>query len=176
MKPQTIFLIIFSLFFISCGSKKKIVEKEKIKIEQIASIDKSETIETKKDSIAIKAETKVSITDESTIQLTQADPNKEIILIDSQGRQTKIKGANAVISKRVEKVKVETKDSVNLKVNESLESLVRIKTKTNKESQTLKKDLAVKRGFPWWILILIGVVYLVVSYFRKTLNPLGWIG
>ena len=174
MKPQTLILLILIIAFSSCGSKKKLIEKEKIKIETSTAISQTEIKETKKDSSGTKTETKVSITDESTIDLTQADPNKEITLIDSEGRQTKIKGANAVISKRVEKVEVESKDSVSLISNETIQTDLKIETETKQESQTLKKDLAVKRGFPWWIIIIVGVAYLVVSYFRKTLNPLGW--
>src|SRR5690606_29920142 len=165
--------ILAVIFLCSCGSKKKLVEKEKIKIETSQTISQEVKTETKKDSSAIKTETKVSITDESTIELTQADPNKEITLIDENGKETKIKGANAVISKRVEKVEVESKDSVSLISNETIQTDLKIETETKQESQTLKKDLAIKRGFPWWIIIIVGVVYLVVSYFRKTLNPLG---
>lgn len=172
---RTLLFIILIIALSSCGSKKKLVEKEKVNIEQSTSISQEVKTEIKKDSSGTKTETKVSITDESTIELTQADPNKEITLIDSEGKQTKIKGANAVISKRKETAKVETKDSVSLISNEVVETDLNIETKTKQESQALKKDLAVKRGFPWWILILIGVVYLVVSYFRKTLNPLGWL-
>src|SRR5690606_27484921 len=162
MKHLTILLIILS--FISCGSKKKLVEKEKIKIETSTAISLTEIKDTKKDSYGTKTETKVSITDESTIELTQADPNKEIKQLDSEGRQTKIKGANAVISKRVEKVEVENKDSVSLISNETSQTDLKIETETKQESQTLKKDLAVKRGFPWWIIIIVVVIYIGVSY------------
>jgi hypothetical protein len=176
MKVQKIIPYILAVVFLcSCGSKKKLVEKEKVRIETSTSISQTDINETKKDSTGTKTETKVSITDESTIELTQADPNKEITLIDSQGRETKIKGANAVISKRKEVAKVEMKDSVSLISNEVAQTDLKIETNTKKESQTVKKDLAVKRGFPWWIIIIVGVVYLVVSYFRKTLNPLGWV-
>ena len=175
MKHLTILLLILIIALSSCGSKKKIVEKEKVKIETSTAISQTEIKETKKDSSGTKTETKVSITDESTIELTQADPNKEITLIDENGKETKIKGANAVISKRKEMAKVESKDSVVLISNEVAQTDLKIETETKQESQTLKKDLAVKRGFPWWIIIIVGVVYLVVSYFRKTLNPLGWL-
>ena len=174
MKLQNIILIILIISFSSCGSKKKLVEKEKVKIETSTAISQTEIKESKKDSSGTKTETKVSITDQNTIELTQADPDKEITLIDSEGRQTKIKGANAVISKRKEVAKVEMKDSVSLVVNEINETDLKIETETKQESQTLKKDLAVKRGFPWWILIIIAVVYLAVSYFKKTLNPVSW--
>lgn len=174
MKLQTILLLILLIYFSSCGSKKKLVEKGKVKTEQTSSLQESTIKESKKDSSGTKTETKVSITDESTIELTQADPNKEITLIDSEGKETKIKGANAVISKRKEKVEVESKDSVQLLVNESLESLVKIETELKQESQTLKKDLAIERGFPWWILIIIVVLYGVVSYF-KGFNPINWL-
>src|SRR5690606_4052490 len=111
MKLQTIIPYILAVIFLcSCGSKKKLVEKEKVKTEQTSSLHESTIKETKKDSSGTKTETKVSITDESTIELTQADPNKEITLIDENGKETKIKGANAVISKRKEMAKVESKD------------------------------------------------------------------
>lgn len=172
MKNLTILLLILICF--SCGSKKKIVEKEKVKIEETSNISLNEINETKKDSTGTKTETKVSITDESTIELIQADPNKEITLTDANGKQTKIKGANAVLSKRKEKVKVETKDSVSLISNEVVQTDLKIETESKQESQNIKKDLAVKRGFPWWILIIVGVVYIGVSIWRKSVNPLGW--
>src|SRR5690606_41214600 len=115
---KTIPYILAVIFLCSCGSKKKLVEKEKVKIETSTAISQTEIKATKKDSSGTKTETKGSITDESTIELTQADPDKEITLIDSEGRQTKIKGANAVIWKRKEMVKEESKDSVVLIDNE----------------------------------------------------------
>lgn len=175
MKPQRLILIILLITFSSCGSKKKIVEKERVKIEQTTAIQETTSKEVKKDSTGTKTETKVSITDESTIELTQADSDKEIMLIDSEGRKTRIKGANAVISKRNETAKVERKDTASISLEETVNSDIKIDSSIKQESQTIKKDLAVKRGFPWWILIFIGIVYLAISYFRKTLNPLGWL-
>lgn len=172
---KTLLFIILIIALSSCGSKKKLVEKEKVNIEQSTSISQEVKTEIKKDSSGTRTETKVSITDESTIELVQADPNKEITLIDSEGKQTKIKGANAVISKRKETAKVENKDSVSLISNEIIETDLNIETETDITKENHNLNLDVNRGFPWWILILIGVVYLVVSYFRKTLNPLGWL-
>ena len=140
-------------------------------------VSQTETKETKNDSNSTKEQTRFSVSEDNVVQLTQADPNKEITLIDSRGRETKIKGANAIISTRKEEKKEDVKETVVLNKVENEKKDIKAEQSKKENIQTNKRnsDAEIKRGFPWWILILIGVVYLIVSYFRKTLNPLGWL-
>jgi hypothetical protein len=54
------------------------------------------------------------------------------------------------------------------------------KTETDLKEKTISKNKSVskeKQGkFPWWWIVIALVLYLAISYLRKTLNPLGWIG
>lgn len=171
-------IIVLTLTLGGCGSKKKTVQSSEYSAEiaKVERVKETKEAETKKE---IKTESKSeshSITENSDVTLTQGDPDKEIILTDSQGRVTKIKGANAVISTRKETVR--KKDTLYSEIKESAKE----KTVTEKESDTAieikGKDKIINKQkdgrFPWWILILAAVLYLAVSYFRKTLNPIGW--
>jgi hypothetical protein len=128
-------------------------------------------------STAAKTETH-SITENSDVSLTQADPDKEITLIDPQGRVTKIKGANAVISSRKETMT--KKDTFGQSLSKIELSKSAKKSETNLKERATSKNKSVskeKKGkFHWWWIVIALVLYLAISYLRKTLNPLGWIG
>ena len=174
----TFIIVILAGVFMSCGSKKKIVEKESVKIEKAEVtevVEKTETVAVKDSTTAQKSESH-TITENSDVTLTQADPNKEIILTDSKGNITKIKGANAIISTR--KADIKTKDTISIKLSETVkfttDLVIKKESKESIEKDKTSKDLIVKRGFPWWILIVLGVLYGGVSYFKKTINPISW--
>lgn len=179
MKHLTILLIIL-LSFSSCGSRKK-NKASKVRIEQVAKRDmKNIILRNNTKSMEVKEVEKEthSITENNDVELIQADPNKEIILIQPNGDTTKIKGANAFISsrKQIKKEKEKKLDSISFLDKSLMELSQKVESESNIKAVDESLSVDVKRGFPWWILILIGVVYLVVSYFRKTLNPLGWVG
>jgi hypothetical protein len=164
----------------SCGGKKKAVQVSEVsteiaKVERVNEITENHFVELNK--MVAKTETH-SITENSDVSLTQADPDKEITLIDPQGRVTKIKGANAVISSLKESVsKIDTfgqKISNIDKSKTTKNSETDLKEKTTSKNKSVSKE---KQGkFHWWWIVIALVLYLAISYFRKTLNPLKWIG
>lgn len=113
----------------------------------------------------------------SDVSLTQADPDKEITLIDPQGRVTKIKGANAVISNRKETVT--KKDTFRQKMSKNKLTKNIKKTQTDLKERAISKNKSIskeKQGkFPWWWIVIALVLYLAISLLRKSFNPLGWI-
>jgi hypothetical protein len=164
----------------SCGGKKKLVQSseystEIAKVERVNEITENHIVEF--NNMVVKTETH-SITENSDVTLTQADPDKEITLIAPDGSVTKIKGANAVISSRKETItKKDTFGQILSKIELSKSEK---KTETDLKEKTISKNKSVskeKQGkFPWWWIVIALVLYLAISYLRKTLNPLGWIG
>jgi hypothetical protein len=164
----------------SCGGKKKLVQKSEFsteiaKVERVNELEENSVV---KDYLTTQKTKTHSITENSDVSLTQADPDKEITLIAPDGSVTKIKGANAVISSRKESVsKIDTFGQKMSKIDKSKtakNSETDLKEKTTSKNKSVSKE---KQGkFPWWWIVIALVLYLAISYFRKTLNPLGWIG
>lgn len=167
------------LLAMGCGGKKKLVQKsefstEVAKVERVNELTENNV----KTDISTSSKTEThSITENSDVSLTQADPDKEITLIDPQGRVTKIKGANAVISNRKETVT--KKDTFRQKMSKNKLTKNIKKTQTDLKERAISKNKSIskeKQGkFPWWWIVIALVLYLAISLLRKSFNPLGWI-
>lgn len=167
---------------VSCGSRKKTVDKTEEATELVITdkeekkIDKTE--ETKKETNAKKEVTKETETQDFNVEIE--DPSKGFEL-EKETKDGKItwRGTNIKnLSNKKETSKEESKDSSVTKE----ETKSKTKEASKKDNSTAAKakhkasntGLEVERGFPWWILIVVGITYGVISYFRG-LNPLKWL-
>lgn len=174
-----IILLLLVALLASCGSKKKTTQKSKTSTEINEALKVNELTEkgVVKESLTTQNSELHQLTFNSDVRLTQADPDKEITLTDPDGRVTIIKGANALISHRREET--HSKDSIVQKtMNKSIEvstKAIESNTTTKAESKERNTDVVIERGFPWWLLILVIVIYSAISIWRKTLNPVKWV-
>ena len=170
----TLLIGILIVALTSCGSKKKVVEKEEEKIE-IEIIDKKEE---KKDveKETKKEEKKETDTKDENFYFEIEDANKEFeIEKEEKDGKTTWKGKNVKIVDFTKKeTKEQKKSTEETKEKETTEKKTDLKEKVATNKKSTNKDLEVKRGFPWWILAVFGVVYLALSLFKKTFNPLSW--
>lgn len=185
IKIRILFFVVFILILLAataCGSKKKVVEKtdNSTKVEVV---DNKKEIKDSSEDFK-KEETKEF---EKTIDSDQEDfyveidnPEKDFeIEKETKDGKTTWKGKNI---KNLDFNKKRSKDSFKEK-NETNEELVREEKSEIKEESvsndiskttTFKKDLEVERGLSWIWIILAILLYLIISYFRRTLNPVNW--
>jgi PBP1b-binding outer membrane lipoprotein LpoB len=132
-----------ALLLIGCGSRKSTVQKETVK-EQT---EQTATTETKTDT----NET-VKVVDTSTIDEIEFIPidNTQPIIYNGQ----KVFNAKIRHSKRKNDITtVSSKKVAETRRNE-------VKTKVKREVKVKDKVTEAKRGFPWWILLVICALYL----------------
>lgn len=132
-----------ALLLIGCGSRKATTQKEvsKEQTEQTATTEtKTDTNET------------VKVIDTSTvyeIEFIPIDNSKPIIY-----GTTKVYNAKIRHSKRKNDITTETvKKVAQIEKKE-------VKTKVKREVKVKDKVTEAKRGFPWWVLLVIGALYL----------------
>ena len=171
-------LVWLVLWATSCGGKKKLTQKSQFsteiaKVERVSELTEKATV---KESLTVQKTETHSITENSDVTLTQADPDKEIILTDPQGRVTKIKGANALIS--IRKKTVRKKDTFGQKMSKTdlTKNVKQTETDSKEKTTAIEKNVSKEKEgkFPWWWLILIAIFYLGFSLWRKSVNPLRW--
>ena len=169
---KLILIILLSLVLIGCKTKKKVTERteEKIELSEIKKIVDSTKKEVKKN-VLIKNKSEVlKITEDKDVELTQADPNKEIVVIDSRGKKTVYKGANVTIrDKKIKESKVDT-SSTNTEIVETDNSTKTDNsiTKTKTEIKKRKSDSFVKGISPAIGLgIGLGVIVLLLLAYKR---------
>lgn len=171
-----IFLLVISCTFVSCKSKKKILEKEKLEVfinENKSTTENQKTTTTVKDTNSLKIET-VKITSNQKLELTQADPEKVIIIEDETGKKLKITGANAIVSNtnKIEEATIQKDTSTN--TTQITDTKKTEDTKTKIKLKEEKKNLDLKTsGLPTWVwIVLIIIILLIIIYFvaRKYLK------
>lgn len=169
--------ILIILLLVGCKTKQKFVEREAVKIERVQETKKDSTVQKdiKTDSIVEKATNTIKITKNTDIELTQADPNKTIILEDSEGKQTKITGANAVIKTRSQLEQTKDTTSIALSKSDKSKTDKSETSKTNESIDTKKRSTEtditststfVNIGIGFGILLLI---ILLLWWLRKRL-------
>lgn len=168
-------LIFVVLLLVSCKTKLKIVEREKV----ITSINILEaTNEIKKTDIVIDsvAKTEVSIltiTKNDVIELTQADSDKVITIEDETGKKLTIKGANVII-KTASKIEEKNQtESINLSKIDKSETVKSTKKDTQSSSKKTSRNTDTKiTGTSTWLWIgLIIALLLVAAYFVLKYRP-----
>lgn len=170
-------MILFIIFIfhglVSCKTKQKTTEREKEKIVstlQEKSIDKT-ILDIKTDSFAKKGSSHIFTNENQSLELTQADPNKKIIVEDEKGNKLHITGANAVLKNNKEtSTKKDTSNVAVSKTDKSkLDKSKETKTSDKKESSKRNTNSDVKTTSIWmWVTIgLVAIVIIGLVVFKK---------
>lgn len=175
----TLLIGILIVALTSCGSKKKVVEKEEHQTE-IKVIEKTEEKTERSTEEKKEAEAKKE-TESEDFTAEVEDPNKDFeIKKETKDGVTKWTGKNI---KKFTNNTDKTKDSSGQKMskvdksenNKKSETEAKEKTNSSKEAIDVEKT-GFNIPFYWWIVLaLIVIGYLAFSYFRKSLNPLKWL-
>lgn len=169
---KKLIFILCVLALVGCRSKKKIVEREQIKTEIKTEVKKEENTQkdVKIDSSVNSSKETITLTTQKAIELTQGDPNKEIVVIDHTGKKTSYKGANVVIRDIVKiKKEIDTLSSNLSKTDNSTTSKTEsVKTEEKTESKKRSTDTKVKTT-PTIIGVGIGlgVVGLIIFFYLR---------
>lgn len=180
-------LLLIWLFVLatSCGSKKKAVQKTQFST-QIAKVERVSELtqkDVKTDISVSKVEEKKNVTVHENFQGEVEDPTKEATVtvenLDGKKVYTYTNFKNVTSGNHLS-------ESETNKISESnLSEIDKSKTSKQAEAEARAKatgqernvDVAIERGFPWWLVLIIciaTILYLAISYFHRTLNPLRW--
>jgi hypothetical protein len=177
-------IICLVLMATSCGGKKKAVQVSEVsteiaKVERVSELSEND-IQTDISVFQSNKEKNVSV--QENFQGEVADTSKEATLTveNLNGkkvyRYTNFKNVisgNQISESESNKTLEQSLSKIELSKSEK-------KTETDLKEKTISKNKSVskeKQGkFPWWWIVIALVLYLAISYLRKTLNPLGWIG
>jgi len=148
-------ILLLVLLAAGCRSKQKVVqrsnEKMAVAIEEVATI-KNESV-TAEASVKETTGAGILISDETEIELTQADPNKVIRIIDAAGNTRIVQGANV-------KLRRNQSSAATISSEKTEASGVQIKNesgtatkKTNIDSDKKSRETAVKIKGPntWFV-------------------------
>lgn len=134
---------IFILVFIcvtatACRSKKKLVDRqnETTEINTLATAEDLHKTDVNTETAVASKTTFLKVDSHSSINLTQADPDKKIIIEDATGAVMKITGANAIISKgSTKEQKTDTMSAVSKTADKS------VTQKKTAQKTSIKKDI-----------------------------------
>lgn len=152
-------IILLVLLLVSCGTKKKTVQRSSAKAVEVVNKD-----------VVNKVENDIT----SNVTLTHKGSKITIKPIDADKPSTYngIKFQNAVIEKTTEN-KVETREETDKTVEISTD---RSNTRSEVDKSETRKDIHVDRSwglFDWlWLFIAILIVAIGVSLYIKKINPL----
>lgn len=178
----------FAMFFlamalIGCGSKKKLTQKTQFstviaKVKRVSELSQND-IETDISVYQSNKEKNVSV--QENFQGEVADISKEATLTVEN-----LNGKKMYRYTNFKNVRTGSKISESQSNKETSKTLSEIdRSKSSKDTEvatdidTSGSEKIINKQkdgkFPWWWIIAALIVYLIISYFRKTLNPLGWI-
>lgn len=179
--PATLLVVMY--FLSGCGSKKKIVEKEQVKVETVSDSKIAENSQEETENEIVK----VIVSEQNSVSVQEnfigevADSSKDATLTIENLNGTKVyryTNFKNVSSGSTNSVK-SSKDSIDQNTtNKSIKlstKTIETSDKTKTKSKTVNKDLEVKRGFPWYWIIIGLLLYGVLSYFGNSLNPMKWL-
>lgn len=179
--PATLLVVMY--FLSGCGSKKKIVEKEQVKVETVSDSKIAENSQEETENEIVK----VIVSEQNSVSVQEnfigevADSSKDATLTIENLNGTKVyryTNFKNVSSGSTNSVK-SSKDSIDQNTtNKSIElstKTIETSDKTKTKSKTVNKDLEVKKGFPWYWIIIGLLLYGVLSYFGNSLNPMKWL-
>ena len=139
-----------ALLLIGCGSRKSTVQKETVKEEVTQTVNteiKTNTNET------------VKVVDTSTVD--------EIEFVPIDNTQPIIYGTTKVFNAKIRHVK--RKNAITTVSDKKVAQIEKkeVKRRGWREVKVKDKVTEAKRGFPWWILLVIGALYLAYRKLRR---------
>lgn len=165
--------------------EEAISEKETAKSEKEIATSEEETAISEKETAISEKENSTNRTKE--IEFVPVNENKPIQIIN--GNDTiNVSNAKIKFSEKTEKAKSEketeiketenstretensTRETENL--TRETENLTSEKAKSQKQTDTINKNKDVKKGFPWWILIVIGIGLVAYFIFKNGIKKL----
>lgn len=170
MKKYLLICVLLTLL-IGCKSKKKLTEREAVKIEATTEVKETKKNDITIDSIATKKSETITVTEKKDIELTQADPDKVITLIDSNGKKTTIQGANAIIRDSKEIASIKDTTSIELSKSDKSKSDKSENTKIDIDTNKRTSDSEVKGispaiGFGIGIALIILLILIYLNRYR----------
>ena len=166
----------------SCGSKKKLVQKSQYSTE-IATVEKvsekQRTESVTKSETAQRTETTTN-SKSTNFKGDVSDPTKLATVTEKRENGTTTRTYHNFTnvqetSQEVGEIKTDT-----LATGYSKEEIFELEKEVAKEAKTKASgseriaNVDIERGFPWWWFVIAVVIYGVISYFRKTMNPMRW--
>lgn len=169
-------LLITAILFISfgCGSRKKNKSSEILIEKQKTELTEKQTTQIETESKEVVSEIKHSETntDSDSFDGVVLDPTKDatVTVENVNGKKVTTYRNFTKVSKNNLKTNEVKKDTLSKETNISevvnAENQKKMQQEKSTENKTTNLSVDVKRGFPWWILILLIVFYAVVSYFK----------
>lgn len=163
-------LIIWALFSSSCSTRKvaKSETKEEIKTDQTVSEAKTDQSTTENATVKESTVIDKSESENKETILEPLQSEKPIILIDNQGKETKILNAKITIKKASTKKDVVTQEKTKdtTVINNKIQQIKKEKAITEQNIKEIDKDIERMTAFPWYwaiivlILIIIGYLFL----------------
>jgi hypothetical protein len=154
---KQITLIIFAALLISCGSKKKAVEK----IETETKTEFAKDIQTKTKDFVKVLQVDKQTNDDFTGEVADVS---QPATITKQGNKTTFTNFKHVkTAAKIADTQTDTKQEITQQIADKTvtTAIVEVKAKS--------KDVEIKKGFPWWILIVVAALVFIVHNHLK-----GW--
>jgi len=150
-------LIIFASLLISCGSKKKAVDK----LETETKIEILQEVETKTKEVVKVVQVDKQTNDDFTGEVADAS---QPATITKQGNKTTFTNFKHVkTASKIAGIQTDTKQEITRQI------AYKTDTKANLEVKAKSKDVEIKKGFPWWIFIVVAALVFIVHNHLK-----GW--
>jgi DNA-directed RNA polymerase subunit F len=154
---KKITLIIFAALLISCGSKKKAVDK----LETETKIKVAKDIQTKTKDVVKVLQVDKQTNDDFTGEVADVS---QPATITKQGNKTTFTNFKHVkTAAKIADIQTDTNKEITQQIADKTVTTASVEVKAK------SKDVEIKKGFPWWILIVVAAFVFIVHNHLK-----GW--
>jgi hypothetical protein len=155
VKKITLYIFIFVL--ISCGSKKKSVDK----LETETKMEVSKDIQTKTKDVVKVLQVDKQTNDDFTGEVADVS---QPATITKQGNKTTFTNFKHVkTAAKIADIQTDTKQEITQQIADKTATTASVEVKAK------SKDVEIKKAFPWWILIVVAALVFIVHNHLK-----GW--
>jgi hypothetical protein len=159
---KQITLIIFAALLISCGSKKKSVDK----LETETEMEVAKDIQTKTKEVVKVLQVDKQTNDDFTGEVADVS---QPATITKQGNKTTFTNFKHVkTAAKIADTQTDTKQEITQQI------LDKTVTTASVEVKAKSKDVEIKKGFPWWILIVVAALVFIVHNHLKAWKILSF--
>jgi cobalamin biosynthesis Mg chelatase CobN len=152
---KQITLIIFAALLISCGSKKKAVDK----LETETKTQVAKDIETKTKDVVKVMQVDKQTNDDFTGEVADVS---QPATITKQGNKTTFTNFKHVkTAAKIADTQTDTKQEITQQIADKTVTTASVEVKAK------SKDVEIKKGFPWWILIVVAALVFIVHNHLK---------